>query len=123
MLSSVSHFGTPTNMSIATLYQCMLMENSDVGSMKLMPTWVMMSVNGGNLLSSTKFNHTMSRIQLNGFGGHVFRSRAAPPCVIFKELIMLQVFITNRLIKFPGTDEDLTFDKNLKLVVLYFVVL
>lgn len=57
--------------------------------MEVQLTWVMMLVNCGNLLSSTKFSHTISRIQLNGFDGQVFRSRAAPPIGVFKEVIML----------------------------------
>lgn len=58
--------------------------------MEFILTWFMMLMNCPSLLSSTKFSHTMSRIQLNGFDGQVFKSSAAPPVCLVSEMIVFR---------------------------------
>ena len=44
-------------------------------------TWLMMSENWGNLLSSTRLSHVISRIHFDGLGCTCFRSNDAPPWI------------------------------------------
>lgn len=74
-------------MSAATLCMDTYSEDSDKWSMELHVTSDIMFENWDSLLSSTKFSHTVSRIQLNGFDGQVFRSRAAPPISLVNTVI------------------------------------
>lgn len=61
--------------------------------MKVELTWAKILMNCGNLLSFTKFSHAISRIQLKGFDGQVFRSRAAPPFNKLKDIVISQLNI------------------------------
>lgn len=90
-------------------------------SKELELTWAKMFMNCVNLLSSTTFSHTISRIQLNGFVGQVFRSRAAPPIGIFKGFIILWCHNKKVHSIWPSSDNYLTFNKYLKFLMHYFV--
>lgn len=76
----------------------------------------MISVNCDNLLSSTKLSQVISRIQRNGFEGHVVRSTAAPPK--YKQILCYDTMTKITFYVIIYTDDDLTFNENLKLIVL-----